>query len=123
MSILEHHPRPTELRLNTSEKELEIDFDNGQSFIYPAEFLRVESPSAEVKGHGINQRVTIAGRRHVGIERLEPVGKYAVRIIFDDCHDTGIFSWSYLYELGQQKGELWRTYLEALENKGLSRDP
>jgi DUF971 family protein len=115
--------RPTEIRLKRAEKRLEIDFDDGASFSLPAELLRVESPSAEVQGHGPSQKQVIAGRRHVGIMELEPVGNYAVRIRFDDLHDTGIFSWPYLYKLGQYQDELWQAYLDALEKRGLSRDP
>ena len=114
---------PLEIRLKSAEKRLEVDFDDGRCFSYPAEFLRVESPSAEVQGHGPSQRKTIPGRRHIGIMGLEPVGNYAVRIKFDDLHDTGIFSWAYLHELGEQQDDLWRAYLEALEREGLSRDP
>ena len=115
--------RPTEIRLKSAEKRLEIDFDDGVSISLPAELLRVESPSAEVQGHGPSQKKTIAGRRHVGIMELEQVGNYAIRIHFDDLHDTGIFSWPYLYQLGQRQDELWQAYLDALEKKGLSRDP
>ena len=115
--------RAVELRLKTAEKRLEIDFDDGASFSLPAERLRVESPSAEVKGHGPGEKKIIAGRRHVGIMSLEPVGNYAVRIVFDDLHDTGLFSWRYLYELGQNQDRIWQTYLDALQANGLSRDP
>lgn len=114
---------PTELRLKAAEKRLEVDFDDGRKFSFPAEFLRVESPSAEVQGHGPGQRTLIVGRRHVGIMRLEPVGNYAVRIVFDDLHDTGIYSWRYLYELGENQDRLWQAYLAAVEARGLSRDP
>ena len=114
---------PTEIRLKKAEKILEVDFDDGQSFAFPAELLRVESPSAEVQGHTPSQKQIIAGRRHVGIVELEPVGNYAIRITFDDLHDTGIFSWQYLYELGTDKESVWALYLEALERAGLSRDP
>jgi len=114
---------PTELRLKQAERRLEIDFDDGASFALPAEYLRVESPSAEVQGHGPNQKTIVAGRRHVGILALEPVGNYAVRIRFDDLHDTGIYSWQYLYELGQEQAERWATYLAELEKRGMSRDP
>jgi DUF971 family protein len=114
---------PIEIRLKTAEKALEIDFDDGRSFRLPAEYLRVESPSAEVKGHGPDEKKLVHGRRHVGIMRLEPVGNYAVRIIFDDLHDTGIYSWRYLYELGESQDRLWGEYVAALEAKGLSRDP
>ena len=114
---------PTELRLKSAEKRLEVDFDDGRRFSFPAEFLRVESPSAEVRGHGPGQRTLVVGRRHVGIMQLEPVGNYAVRIVFDDLHDTGIYSWRYLYELGENRDRLWQAYLAAVEARGLSRDP
>jgi DUF971 family protein len=114
---------PMEIRLKKAEKRLEIDFDDGARFSYPAEFLRVESPSAEVQGHGPGERVVVAERAHVGILDLEPVGNYAVRIKFDDLHDTGIFSWDYLYQLGMEHDRRWRDYLAALDSKGLSREP
>ncbi len=114
---------PSEIRLKTAEKVLEVDFDDGRSFAYPAELLRVESPSAEVQGHSPTQKRTIAGRRHVGIVSLEPVGNYAIRITFDDLHDTGIFSWQYLYELGADLDAIWARYLGEIEARGLSRDP
>ena len=114
---------PVEIRLKKAEKVLEIDFDDGRSFSFPAEFLRVHSPSAEVTGHGPGQRVIVAGRRHVGIMELEPVGNYAVQIKFDDLHDTGIFSWDYFYQLGETQDGLWQRFLDDLEAKGLSRDP
>ena len=116
-------PWPTEIRVDRKEKALNITFDNGDSFRLPAELLRVESPSAEVQGHGPSQKVTIAGRRHVGIMDVEPVGNYAVKIKFDDMHDTGIFTWAYLHHLGTAQGDLWQAYLEALERQNLSRDP
>ncbi len=116
-------PKPTEIRLKSEEKVLEIDFDDGQKFSLPAELLRVESPSAEVQGHSAGEKKTVAGRRHVGILGVEPVGHYAIRIKFDDLHDTGIFSWEYLYRTGQNLDELWQSYLSALEAQGLSRDP
>ena len=115
--------RPREIRLKSAERALEIEFDDDRRFHYPAEFLRVESPSAEVKGHGPGQRKVVAGRRHVGIIAIEPVGNYALRITFDDLHDTGIYSWSYLYELGERREERWRAYLADLAERGLSRDP
>ena len=114
---------PTEIRLKQAEKRLEVDFDDGRRFQFPAEFLRVESPSAEVQGHGPGQKTIVAGRRHVGILALEPVGNYAVRIRFDDLHDTGIYSWQYLYELGQEQATRWETYLAELEKRGMSREP
>ena len=116
-------PRPTEVRLKKEEKALEIDFDDGSTFRYPAEFLRVESPSAEVQGHGPGGKVVVSGRRHVGILELEPVGGYALRIRFDDLHDTGIYSWEYLHGLGRDRDKIWRRYLDALESRGLVRDP
>ncbi len=115
-------PTPTEIRLKRAEKRLEVDFDDGSRFVFPAEFLRVESPSAEVQGHGPNERRTVPGKRHVGITGLEPVGHYAVRILFDDTHDTGIFSWDYLYTLGREQASRWRAYLAALQARGLNRD-
>jgi DUF971 family protein len=114
---------PTEIRYSKAEKALDVDFDDGAGFRLPAELLRVESPSAEVQGHGPDQKRTVAGRRHVGIMKIEPVGNYAVRIHFDDLHDTGIFTWAYLYELGRTQDKVWSDYLAALEKQGLSRDP
>lgn len=114
---------PTEIRYKKDEKVLEVDFDDGAKFRLPAELLRVESPSAEVQGHGPNQKQLIAGRRHVGIMAIEPVGNYAVRIRFDDMHDTGIYSWAYLYELGQKKDQVWEEYLTTLTIAGKTRDP
>jgi DUF971 family protein len=123
MSGTETTPWPTELRLKRAEKRLDISFDDGASFRLPAEYLRVESPSAEVQGHGPGQRTLVPGRAHVGIIGLEPVGNYAVRILFDDLHDTGIYSWSYLYQLGAEYERRWRVYLDALKAEGLSREP
>ena len=114
---------PTEIRLRKAEKLLEVEFDDGARFRLPAEYLRVESPSAEVQGHGPGQKQIVAGRAHVGIIAVEPVGNYAVRIVFDDLHDTGIYSWNYLYELGREQETRWRDYLAALQEKGLSREP
>lgn len=114
---------PVEIRLKQAERALEVDFDDGSSFRYPAELLRVESPSAEVQGHMPSQKQLVSGRRHVGIIGLEPVGNYAIRIKFDDLHDTGIYSWRYLYNLGRDKHRLWQEYLDALAERGLSRDP
>jgi len=116
-------PWPVEFRLKSVDKALEVDFDSGETFRLPAEYLRVESPSAEVQGHNPSQRQIVAGRRHVGILAIEPVGNYAIRIKFDDLHDTGIYSWTYLYELGQEQDKRWRAYLAELDKRGLSRDP
>jgi DUF971 family protein len=114
---------PVELRLKRAEKLLEVAFDDGSHFRLPAEYLRVESPSAEVQGHGPGQKTLVHGRAHVGIMELEPVGNYAVRIKFDDLHDTGIYSWNYLYQLGIEHEKRWREYLGALSTNGLSREP
>ncbi len=114
---------PGEIRYLDADNLLEIDFDNGVTFTYPAEFLRVESPSAEVQGHGPGDKKVMAGRMHVGILGIEPVGNYAVRIKFDDLHDTGIFSWHYLYQLGRDQDDIWQAYLSALEAQGLSGEP
>ena len=114
---------PTEIRLRRAEKCLEVDFDDGGRFSLPAEYLRVESPSAEVQGHGPGGKTIVPGRRHVGIIGIEPVGNYAVRLLFDDLHDTGIYSWDYLYEVGREREQRWGAYLDALKAKGLSRDP
>jgi DUF971 family protein len=115
--------KPKEIRLKKAEKVLEVDFADGKSFRFPAEFLRVESPSAEVQGHGPGQKTLLTGRRHVGIINVEPVGNYAVKIAFDDLHDTGIYSWETLYDYGLRQDEMWQTYLDALAKRGLSRDP
>ena len=114
---------PTQVRLRKAEKLLEVTYDDGSTFALPAELLRVESPSAEVQGHVRDQKQIVPGRRVVGIMDLEPVGNYAIRIKFDDLHDTGIFSWQYLYHLGLNKDEIWSDYLKNLEEKDLSRDP
>ncbi len=113
---------PTEVRVKRAEKEVEIDFDNGVTFTYPAELLRVESPSAEVQGHSPSQKTVVAGKARVGIVEVEPVGHYAIRIRFDDGHATGIYSWRYLYEMGENKESLEQAYLNALAARGLSRE-
>lgn len=113
---------PTEIRLKREEGVLEIDFDDGAGFRLPAELLRVESPSADVQGHSAAQKQTIAGKRRVAISGLEPVGTYAIRIRFDDGHDTGLYTWDWLYRLGRDQDALWQAYLDALAEKGLSRD-
>ena len=123
MNVAAAAPWPLELRLKRAEKLLEVSFDDGRRYSLPAEYLRVESPSAEVQGHGAGQKTLVPGRAQVGIIGLEPVGNYAVRIIFDDLHDTGIYSWAYLYELGVEYRQRWRDYLEALAANGLSREP
>jgi DUF971 family protein len=114
--------RPTEIRLKRAEKLLELTFDDGNAFRLPAELLRVESPSAEVQGHSPEQRQLVAGAAGVGISRLEQVGNYAIRIVFDDGHDTGLFTWSYLHELGRDQDMRWQKYLGAMAKAGLSRE-
>ncbi|MFC0410132.1 gamma-butyrobetaine hydroxylase-like domain-containing protein [Roseomonas elaeocarpi] len=114
---------PTEVRLRRAERALEVAWPDGARHRLPAEYLRVESPSAEVQGHAPDQKRTVAGRRHVGIMRLEPVGNYALRILFDDLHDTGIYSWALLRQLGEEQEDRWRAYEAALAAEGLSRDP
>jgi len=104
-------------------KTLTVAFEDGRSFSLPAELLRVQSPSAEVQGHSPDQRKLVAGRRHVGIMAIEPVGNYAVKLVFDDLHDTGIYSWHFLYALGETQEETWQGYLAELAARGLSRDP
>ena len=113
---------PSELRLSKDKRTLSVTFDDGAAFELPAEYLRVTSPSAEVQGHGPSERKTVPGKRNVEIIGVEPVGNYAVKLIFDDMHDTGIFGWDYLYQLGSQYDEKWRNYLADLDAKGLSRD-
>jgi DUF971 family protein len=114
---------PTEIRLRRAEKALVVSFDDGASYTLPAEYLRVESPSAEVQGHAPDQKVLVWGRRHVGIMSVEPVGNYAVRIVFDDLHDTGIYSWDYLRTLGAEYETRWARYLDELAARNLSREP
>ena len=120
-AVTEHWP--VEIRLKQAEKVLEVAFDDGKRFRLPAEYLRVESPSAEVQGHSASQKQLVAGRAHVGMLGVEPVGNYAVRIKFDDLHDTGIYSWRYLYQLGEEQPQRWAQYLAALDKAGLSREP
>lgn len=113
---------PLEITVAKNKRSLVIEFDDSSIFTYPAEYLRVESPSAEVKGHSASQKKIIPQCRNVKIETLETVGNYAVRICFDDRHSTGIYSWSYLYELGSDYSQIWTRYLSLLESLGLSRE-
>jgi DUF971 family protein len=114
---------PREIVLNRADRLLTVSFEDDASFVLPAEYLRVESPSAEVRGHNESQRQTVGGKRNVAISAIEPVGNYAVRLIFDDGHSTGIYSWSYLRELGLEQGVRWARYLDELAGKGLRREP
>jgi DUF971 family protein len=114
---------PTELRLHKDRKTLSVAFDDGERFDLAAEYLRVRSPSAEVQGHSPSERRTVAGKQDVQILELLPVGNYAVRLVFDDTHSTGIFSWEYLFELGRNREDYWRAYLSELAEKKLTRVP
>src|SRR5438105_619350 len=114
-------PWPTELRLHKDRKTLTVAFDNGERYDLSAEYLRVRSPSAEVQGHSPAERKTVAGKRNVAILEVAPVGNYAVRLVFDDLHSTGIYSWDYLFELGRNRAEYWQDYLDDLVAKGLAR--
>lgn len=116
-------PTPTEIVLHQRSRVLEVAFEDGSRFELPCEYLRVESPSAEVQGHGPGQKVLVAGKRGVGIRAIEPVGYYGVLLRFDDGHDTGIYSWSTLYALGTEQRTRFDAYLQALAAAGLSRDP
>lgn len=114
-------PWPTEIRLKHDRRTLVVTFDDGVAHELPAEMLRVLSPSAEVQGHSPEQRKTVGGKRNVGIVTVEPVGNYAVRLVFDDGHDTGLFSWAYLRKVGDGKDALWQAYVTELATKGLGR--
>ena len=118
-----HTPLPTSLTLHQASRVLEIGFDDGSVFHLPCEFLRVYSPSAEVRGHGPGQEVLQVGKREVAITAIEPVGHYAVRLVFSDGHDSGLYSWDHLYLLGREQETLWQQYLERLAREGGSRDP
>ncbi|XLM22447.1 DUF971 domain-containing protein [Chromobacterium piscinae] len=111
-----------EIQLHQISKVLEIAFDDGARFELPCEYLRVYSPSAEVRGHGVGQEKLQTGKLHVGITALEPMGHYALKITFDDGHDSGLYSWSYLYELGAKRDQYWQQYLDKLAAAGASRE-
>jgi DUF971 family protein len=113
---------PTELRLQKDRRVLHVAFDSGETFALDAEYLRVRSPSAEVQGHSPDERKTVAGKRAVAILEVHPVGNYAVRLVFDDLHSTGIFSWDYLFDLGRNHARYWQDYLDELSGKNLSRE-
>ena len=116
-------PWPTELRLHKDRRTLTIAFDNGERFDLPAEYLRVKSPSAEVQGHSPSERKTVPGKRNVLVLEVQPIGNYAVRLVFDHMHSTGIYSWDYFLELGRNHDKYWQTYLDELAQKGLTREP
>jgi DUF971 family protein len=113
---------PSELRVSKDRRLLSVAFPDQGTFEFSAELLRVLSPSAEVQGHSPEQRVTVPGKKDVAIARIEPVGNYAVRIVFDDFHDSGIFTWAYFVTLGREKNERWQSYLDELAQKGMSRE-
>ena len=119
----ENRPWPTEVRLAKDRRTLTVTFDSGAAHAFPAEFLRVLSPSAEVQGHNPDQKQTVPGKMNVEIMGVEPVGNYAVRLQFDDLHSTGIYSWDYFLKLADEREELWSQYLNELEEKGLARAP
>jgi DUF971 family protein len=114
---------PTELRLRKDKAALQVTFETGEAFEFPAEFLRVLSPSAEVQGHSPDERRTVPGKRDVRVIEVHPVGNYAVRLVFDDLHSTGIFSWDYFLTLGHGQERMWHDYIGELAAKGLTRDP
>jgi DUF971 family protein len=113
--------RPTEIRLRRLSRCLELRYEDGASFSLPAEYLRVHSPSAEVRGHGPGQEVLQVGKESVAISTIEPIGQYAIKIVFDDGHDTGLYSWDYLYELGANQATRWQRYLERMAAAGHPR--
>lgn len=112
---------PTAIQLAEKGRTLNVSFESGETFALPAEFLRVSSPSAEVQGHDPSQKITVPGKKNVAIARVEPVGSYAVRLVFDDGHESGIFTWEYLFDLGARQTELWNAYLAELAAKNLHR--
>lgn len=114
---------PTEIKLHQQSRLLEITFNDGAHYQMPYEFLRVHSPSAEVRGHGHGQETLQVGKKEVGVVEVAPVGSYAMKIVFDDGHDSGLYTWEYLDELGRHQAELWQNYLEKLEAAGASREP
>jgi DUF971 family protein len=116
-------PKPVEINLHQQSRVMDISFDDGASFSLPVEYLRVFSPSAEVRGHGPGQEVLQVGKRDVNVSAIEPVGMYAVKLVFTDGHDTGIYSWEYLYDLGVKQETNWKSYLARLAQAGKSRDP
>lgn len=115
-------PQPTEIKLHQQSRRLEIAFADGKRFEFSCEFLRVYSPSAEVRGHGPGQEVLQVGKQDVEITRIEPVGSYAVALVFSDGHDSGIYSWDYFYDLGMRQEALWQRYLERMAEAGASRE-
>ena len=122
-AALEPNAWPTEVRLRKDKAALSVAFESGEVYELPAEFLRVHSPSAEVQGHSPDERKTVGGKQKVRVLEVQPVGNYAVRLVFDDLHSTGIFSWDYLLKLGRGQDRMWQDYLSELAAKGLAREP
>lgn len=116
-------PQPTEIKLHQKSRILEIAFSDGKTFQLPCEFLRVYSPSAEVRGHGPGQEVLQVGKKNVEIQKIDPVGSYAIQLTFSDSHDTGLYSWDLLYDYGMRQDEMWQHYLKRMEEAGASREP
>lgn len=116
-------PQPTEIKLHQKSRILEIAFSDGKTFQLPCEFLRVYSPSAEVRGHGPGQEVLQVGKKNVEIQKIDPVGSYAIQLTFSDSHDTGLYSWDLLYDYGMRQDEMWQQYLKRMEEAGASREP
>jgi DUF971 family protein len=114
--------KPTDIILHRASHKLEVAFDDGSRYELPCEYLRIESPSAEVQGHSPDQRVWVGGKRDVNISAIEPIGNYAVVLRFNDGHDTGIYTWNFLKELGEEYDDRWQRYLQAVDASGLSRD-
>jgi DUF971 family protein len=123
MSVNDTEAWPSELRLHKDRKVLTVSFEGGEHYDLPAEYLRVKSPSAEVQGHSAEERKTVPGKRAVEILEVLPIGNYAVRLVFDDMHDTGIYGWQYLRDLGRNHAHYWQDYLDELASKNMSRDP
>lgn len=120
---MEKNPHPVDIKLHRKSRVLEVSFDTGETFELPCEYLRVYSPSAEVRGHGPGQEVLQIGKEQVNIDAIEPVGQYAVKLVFDDGHQSGIYSWNVLYTLGKHRDSLWQEYLARLEKAGYTRRP
>lgn len=114
---------PSKVQLQRQSKQLQLHYSDGKTFVLPCEYLRVFSPSAEVRGHSPEQAVLQTGKAHVNIERIERVGNYALQLFFSDGHESGIYSWTYLYQLGEQQSQNWQHYLQQLQQAGASRDP
>jgi DUF971 family protein len=116
-------PWPTEVRLRKDKTVLAVAFDNGEAFEFPAEFLRVHSPSAEVQGHSPEERQTVGGKRNIMVIEVHPVGNYAVRLVFDDMHASGIYTWEFFLKTGREQDAMWQAYLDELAAKGMTREP